>query len=107
MPRHWRCSNGHAWTGDLGALTYCPDCGSADVYEVRPEWPATEPPSPVPAAYRTFVQSPATPAGVGDPFVQPLASAAKPAAAGDTLIQAPALAADVGDTLSQPALAAD
>lgn len=42
MPRHWRCNNGHDWTGDLGALTYCPECGSSDVFEIRPRFgPAT------------------------------------------------------------------
>jgi hypothetical protein len=56
MPRHWRCANGHAWTGELGALTYCPDCGSADVFEVRPPAPAGRPaPAPV-ASDQTLVQ---------------------------------------------------
>ena len=35
MARHWRCANGHTWTGEIGALTYCPECNSHDVFEVR------------------------------------------------------------------------
>ena len=68
MPRHWRCANGHDWTGDLGALTYCPDCGSADVYEVRPQLQAdADPVAPRPAAVdQTFVQPPTPSAAVGD-----------------------------------------
>src|SRR4051812_8756823 len=94
MPRHWRCAKGHAWTGELGALTYCPDCGSADVFEVRPKLPADEPEPAAAASDRTFVQP------AGDP------RADSAAAIGDTLIQAPAAPADAGDTLIQPAPAA-
>ena len=97
MPQHWRCSNGHAWTGDLGALTYCPDCGSADVYEVRPQYeslpsaPATAPATD--AADRIYVQ-PAT-VKIGPPAE---------ANVGDTMMQAPVISANVGDTLTQPAV---
>ncbi|MFO0808258.1 MAG: serine/threonine-protein kinase [Gemmataceae bacterium] len=35
MPRNWRCSHGHTWTGDMGALLACPHCQSTDVYEYR------------------------------------------------------------------------
>ena len=97
MPRHWRCANGHAWTGELGALTYCPDCGSADVYEVRPQYDSTAAAS-VDAGGHTLVQRIEKPRLV-----------AEKAAAGtvaDTLIQAPAAPTNVGDTLIQPGLRA-
>src|SRR5215207_5943580 len=108
MPRNWRCANGHAWTGDLGALTFCPDCGTADVYEVRPEYHSGEhpalkdaPPPPADDAFgRTFIQPAAAPAaGTGDTFIQ-----MRPHAAGDTFVQAPPVAAGAGDTLMQPVL---
>lgn len=44
MPRQWRCSNGHSWTGEIGALTYCPECNSHDVFEVRAPGAKSEPP---------------------------------------------------------------
>jgi serine/threonine protein kinase len=119
MPRHWRCANGHEWTGDLGALTFCPDCGSADVYEVRPQWSGAGPPMAERVA-QTFAQpalpksvgdtlaQPAMPSvaakQVGDTLVQPSLPPGKPAAVGETMIQAPALSAEVGQTLEQPAL---
>ncbi len=99
MPRHWRCANGHAWTGDLGALTFCPDCGSADVYEVRPQYDSTP-------------SAPAANSGADAPdrtFIQPAAGrpgpvAAKPAtpAIADTLIQHLPHPGGVGDTFIQP-----
>src|SRR5204863_1657901 len=98
MPRHWRCANGHAWTGDLGALTYCPDCGSADVYEVRPQWPPADrrpaPPDTDDAANRTMVQpaagpQAAPPTEVSDTLIQPIPAPADASTIGDTLVQAP------------------
>ena len=115
MPRNWRCANGHAWTGDLGALTYCPDCGSSDVYEVRPQYesavtPLTDVEAAAPSE-RTYVQPAAgkpgsaverpTTANVGDTFVQ---SPSLKSNVGDTLVQTPAEKTSVGDTFVQPAL---
>src|SRR5215207_10112591 len=113
MPRNWRCANGHAWTGDLGALTFCPDCGTADVYEVRPEYHSGEhpalkdaPPPPADDAFGrtfiqmrphaagdTFVQAPPRPSGPvadGGTIIQAAPGAAEPAAGGGTIIQVPA-----------------
>src|SRR5438105_7607161 len=107
MPRHWRCTNGHTWAGELGALTYCPDCGSADVYEVRPPLQAEASPAHAPGSPdlgQTFVQS--APASVGDTYVQPVPSAFA-AKVGDTLLQTPAALADMGATLVQPPLPGD
>src|SRR3954470_6953011 len=98
MPRQWRCANGHAWAGDLGALTFCPDCGSADVYEVRPRWadaPAAPPAAAAAAAAgQTIVQSRAAPPAAGDTLVQPAFGAA-PSGPGDTMAQAPAANSNV------------
>ena len=108
MPRQWRCANGHAWTGDLGALTYCPDCGSADVYEVRPQYessPNVSAGAPPKAGQQTFIQ-PAGGPRAGDTLIQPLL--AQPSVhVPDTLVQIPALPADVGGTEIHPALVSD
>jgi serine/threonine protein kinase/tetratricopeptide (TPR) repeat protein len=47
MARNWRCANGHAWVGEIGALTFCPECNSRDVYEIRTggEEPSLVPPT--------------------------------------------------------------
>jgi serine/threonine protein kinase/tetratricopeptide (TPR) repeat protein len=111
MPRQWRCANNHTWTGELGALTFCPDCGSSDVYEVRPEYhslatPVAAPTSnsaiKQPTSDETFVQ-PARPATADDTFVQPVAPAAAKIA--DTLIQPALKATQIGDTVVQQAVA--
>src|SRR5262245_61345936 len=111
MPRHWRCAHGHTWTGDLGALTFCPECGSADVYEVRRPGQTLDGNDP-PGHGQTFVQPAAAspgqtfvqpaPHGPGQTFVQPLAENPD-----DTFIQrldqppaTPGRAPDV--TLDQP-----
>jgi eukaryotic-like serine/threonine-protein kinase len=121
MPRNWRCANGHTWTGDLGALTFCPDCGSSDVYEVRPQYQSGAVPSSAAAAAtgdQTFIQPAAVNQGasasgrsgqssVGDTLTQPVFSAgaanAGAANAGDTLAQPFAQPSSVGDTYVQPA----
>src|SRR5439155_8305342 len=91
MPRHWRCAHGHTWTGELGALTFCPECGSTDVYEVRrPGQPADgdAPPGqgtfvfdPAAGPDQTYIQTPE--AAPGQTFVQP-----PPVKSGETFIQA-------------------
>jgi eukaryotic-like serine/threonine-protein kinase len=95
MARHWRCTNGHTWMGDIGALTYCPECNSRDVFEIRTK-AGDEPTIQIEAASaKTFSQprrapkdaSPVRPPAPKDAnaetFVQP-----KPAgASGQTVIQ--------------------
>ena len=68
MSRHWRCAHGHTWTGELGALTFCPECGSADVYEVRRPDQTLDGNDP-PDHGQTLVQP--SPASPGQTFVQP------------------------------------
>src|SRR5437588_401504 len=89
MPRHWRCANGHTWTGDLGALTFCPECGSTDVYEVRQPGHGEDDAAP---GQGTFVFDPA--AGANQTVVQQAAAASDqtfiqppPAKPGETIIQ--------------------
>jgi serine/threonine protein kinase len=125
MPRHWRCAHGHTWVGELGALTFCPECGSADVYEVRLPGQTlvgdaatgsgqTVMQSPT-GPGQTFVQSP--PAGTGQTLLlQPSVGSAQtfvqpsPAKPSDTLIQshdraaAPNESSDI--TLNQPGVSA-
>jgi len=112
MPRNWRCTNGHAWTGELGALTFCPECGSADVYEVRgPLQPSATPSDQglgTPDGGATFIQTAAprrgAPTSIGDTFVQGYSQAGRAANLPDdcTFIQ-PALSG--GDTFVQAAAA--
>jgi serine/threonine-protein kinase len=97
MSRHWRCANAHDWTGDLGALTYCPECGSADVYEVRPPLPADRPLAPAAALAPSAVAGampPPPPSGdsiLDQTWVQEAPAALTASGApDDTLVQAPA-----------------
>src|SRR5262245_9137590 len=104
MPRHWRCAHGHTWVGDLGALTFCPECGSAAVYEVRLPGQTLAGDAP-PGPGQTFLQQP--PAGPGQTFVQspPADHSGKtfvqpqPAGPGQTFVQPPPVKA--GDTFIQ------
>jgi serine/threonine protein kinase/tetratricopeptide (TPR) repeat protein len=101
MPRQWRCANGHTWAGELGALTFCPDCGTNDVYEVRPEYHSVEVlPGADDSVGHTFVQAPLRSPTADDTYMQPVMPPA--AKVGDTLIQGPVPAASAGDTVVQP-----
>lgn len=57
MARQWRCANGHAWTGEIGALTLCPECNSRDVFEVRVPGASDPPPPEAIDADTTYSQS--------------------------------------------------
>src|SRR5439155_649177 len=88
MPQHWRCANGHTWVGELGALTFCPECGSTDVYEVRPPepTPVTRRAKSPPRSDETLHQPAET--GQGTFVFDPAAAAQRPAPSGDTISQA-------------------
>src|SRR5437868_2257090 len=82
MSRHWRCGNTHDWVGDLGALTYCPICGSADVYEVRGPLPEDQQPAAAPASAAaetsTLILPPPAAPDADRTWTQPLTDAAGP-----------------------------
>src|SRR5437588_7886456 len=99
MSRYWRCGDGHHWTGELGALLACPECGSADVYEVRtppPEGPPRRParaPSSAPATEPDLT--------LVLPAVQPTDAARPPAPPPAPVPTAGRPTFDPGDTLMQ------
>lgn len=57
MSRQWRCANGHAWTGEIGALTFCPECSSQDVFEIRKSGAGGETAPAAAASDTTYSQS--------------------------------------------------